>query len=176
MGLCVSACPANESDDSVSLDTPKHSFPKEHHRDTNSVCSIASREASWKTPIWIVRPQSYVIANLNSSTSVQSSRLEPPRKVPRRAWTCNLEPIIVPCFRRASVYYGHKQINCYCLTIPSDSSIPITHVISSQISTVGSNDNSFIIRLWWSLNYSTRGLPKVPKGGFWCSFISDIYN
>ena len=79
-------------------------------------CSIASRGASWKTPIWIVRPQSYVIANRNSLTSVQSFRLETPRKVSRRASTCNLEPIYVPCFRRASVYHRHKQINCYCLT------------------------------------------------------------
>ena len=104
----------NESDDPVPLDTPKHSFPKEHHRDTNSFCSIASREASWKTPIWIVRPQSYGIANLNFSTSVQPSCLESPRKVSRRVWTCNLEPIIIPCFRRASVYHEHKQINSYC--------------------------------------------------------------
>ena len=50
-----------------------------------------------------------------------------------------------------------------------------THYHKSQISTVGSNDNSFLIRLWWNLNYSTRGLPKVPKGRFRCSFISDIY-
>ena len=33
------------------------------------------------------------------------------------------------------------------------------HYHKSQISTVGSNDNSFSIRLWWNLNYNTRGLP-----------------
>ena len=99
----------NESDDSVSPITVFLRSIIATQRD-----SIASREASWKTPIWIVRPQSYVIANLNLWISVQSSRLEPPRKVSRRAWTCNLEPIIVPCFRRASVYHEHKQINRYC--------------------------------------------------------------
>ena len=45
------------------------------------------------------------------------------------------------------------------------------HYHKSQINTVGSNDNSFLIRLWWNLNYNTRGLPKVPN--FRCSFISD---
>ena len=49
------------------------------------------------------------------------------------------------------------------------------HSHKSQINTVGSNDNSFLIRLWWNLNYNTRGLPKVPKGRFQYSFISDIY-
>ena len=45
------------------------------------------------------------------------------------------------------------------------------HYNKSQISTVESNDNSSLIRLWWNLNYYTRGLPKVPKGRFQYSFI-----
>ena len=38
------------------------------------------------------------------------------------------------------------------------------HYHKSRISTVGSNDNSFLVRLWWNLDYSTKGSSQRSKG------------
>ena len=40
------------------------------------------------------------------------------------------------------------------------------HYHKFRISTVGSNYNSFLVRLWWNLDYSTKGvLPPLQRGG-----------
>ena len=40
------------------------------------------------------------------------------------------------------------------------------HYHKFRISTVGSNYNSFLVRLWWNLDYSTKGVhPPLQRGG-----------
>ena len=38
------------------------------------------------------------------------------------------------------------------------------HCHKSQINTVRSNNNNFLIRLWWNLDYSTKGSSQSSRG------------
>ena len=40
----------------------------------------------------------------------------------------------------------------------------IGHYHKSQINTVRSNGNNFLIRLWWNLDYNTKGSSQSSKG------------
>ena len=138
----------NESDHSVSLDTPNHSFPKEYYLDKKSFCREPRDELRDAYPNW-----SLVVGRNSESEflDICCNHLPTwiaPRNVSHRVRICNREPIIVSRVLCTSVYHVHKLINIYSWTISSESSTLITHLSPQILEELFLY--VFLFRLWMS--------------------------